>query len=293
MSPTQGRLEGKVVLITGAAKGQGRSHAVRCAEEGADIIGIDICGSLTHVSHPPGTREDLEQTRELVTMLARRKVIHEADVADRSALRVAVDDGVEQLGRLDVVVANAGNCPMGSLPPDAFTQVVDTNLVGVINTVAVSYPHLDDGASVVAIGSTASFVPGAVDNPRLGPGGLGYSFSKQTLAQYVRQLSLAMAPRMIRVNAVHPTACDTDMLHHPDLYQVFRPDLEHPTLDDVLPALTTSQAMPIPWVEPLDVSNAVLFLASDESRYVTGVQLRVDGACVRSSWHRVRTRVPR
>jgi SDR family mycofactocin-dependent oxidoreductase len=275
-----GRLEGKVAFITGVARGQGRSHAIRFAEEGADIIGVDLCADVPNVPDPMASRADLDETVALVEKLDRRMVAHVADVADRAALQAAVDDGVAQLGHLDIVLANAGICALGDYPPEAFFQAIDTLLVGVFNAASVSYPHLRDGASIIATGSVAALIPGATDGPSTGPGGRGYSYAKRSIAQYVRELSLTLAPRMIRVNALHPTNCNTDLLHNEPMYKLFRPDLESPTREQAEEAFPAMQAMPIPYVEPIDISNAALFLASDESRYVTGLQMRVDAGSV-------------
>jgi NAD(P)-dependent dehydrogenase (short-subunit alcohol dehydrogenase family) len=184
---------------------------------------------------------------------------------------------VSELGRLDTVVANAGILPMAMGDPDPmdFVDAVDVDLIGVMNTVAVSIPHLPDGASIVVTGSTAGMMNNTTAGPG-DPGGSGYSWSKRTLIGYVEQMGLHLAPRFIRVNAIHPTNCNTHLLHNEGLYAMFRPDLENPTREDVVPAFTTFQAMPIPYVEPVDISNLVLFLASDESRYITGQQIRVD-----------------
>ncbi|HEY3941977.1 MAG TPA: mycofactocin-coupled SDR family oxidoreductase [Acidimicrobiales bacterium] len=273
-----GRLEGKVAFITGAARGQGRSHAVRLAEEGADIIAIDICAQIESNPYPLSTPEDLAETVQLVEKLDRRIVAHRADVRDREQLRQAVQAGVAELGHLDVVVANAGILPMAMGDPDPmdFVDAVDVDLVGVMNAVAVALPFLPDGASVVVTGSTAGMMPGTTSNPQMGPGSAGYGWSKRTLIGYVEQMGLHLAPRFIRVNGVHPTNCNTHLLHNDGLYATFRPDLEHPTREDVMPAFVAFQAMPIPYVEPVDISNLVLFLASDESRYITGQQIRVD-----------------
>jgi SDR family mycofactocin-dependent oxidoreductase len=275
-----GRLEGKVAFITGVGRGQGRSHAIRFAEEGADIIGVDICADVPNMPYPMSTRADLDATVAAVEKLDRRMVARVADVVDRNALISAVNDGVAELGRLDIVMANAGICALGDFPIEAFLQALDTDFLGVVNAVAAAYPHLQDGASIIATGSVAALVPGATDNPATGPGGAGYTFAKHSVAAYVRELALALAPRMIRVNAVHPTNCNTDLLHNDPMYALFRPDLEKPTREDAMAAFPAMQAMPIPFVEPRDISNAALFLASDESRYVTGLQLRVDAGSV-------------
>ena len=273
-----GRLEGKVAFITGAARGQGRSHAVRFAEEGADIIAVDICRQIDSNPYPLATPEDLEGTAKLVGDLGRRIVTYQADVRERSELRAALEDGVSKLGHLNIVVANAGILPMAMGDPDPldFVDAVDVDLTGVMNATAVAIPHLPNGSSIIVTGSTAGMMPGTADNPVLGPGGAGYGWAKRILISYVEQMALHLAPRFTRVNAVHPTNCDTHLLHNDGLYHVFRPDLENPTLDDVMPAFVMFQAMPIPFVEPMDISNTVLFLASDESRYVTGQQIRVD-----------------
>jgi SDR family mycofactocin-dependent oxidoreductase len=273
-----GRVAGKVALVTGAARGQGRSHALRLAEEGADIIAVDICEQIESNPYPLATEADLAETAEQVEKLDRRIVTVKADVRERSQLRDAVSAGIAQLGHLDVVVANAGILPMAMGDPDPmdFVDATDVDLIGVMNTVAVALPHLPDGASIVITGSTAAMMPNTTDNPMMGPGSAGYGWAKRILIEYTEQIALQLAPRFIRANAIHPTNCNTHLLHNDGLYAMFRPDLEHPTRADVEPAFTMFQAMPIPYVEPVDISNVVLFLASDESRYVTGQQIRVD-----------------
>jgi SDR family mycofactocin-dependent oxidoreductase len=273
-----GRLEGKVAFVTGAARGQGRSHAVRLAQEGADIIAIDICEQIESNPYPLATPEDLAETARLVEKLDRRIVTRKADVRERQQLQEAVRAGVAELGRLDVVVANAGILPMAMGDPDPmdFVDAVDVDLVGVMNAVAVALPHLTPYGSVIVTGSTAGMMPNTTDNPAMGPGGSGYGWAKRILISYVEEMALYLAPKFIRVNAIHPTNCNTHLLHNDGLYSMFRPDLENPTREDVEPAFTMFQAMPIPYVEPLDISNLVLFLATDEARYITGQQIRVD-----------------
>jgi SDR family mycofactocin-dependent oxidoreductase len=273
-----GRLEGKVAFITGAARGQGRSHAVRLAQEGADIIAVDICEDIESNPYPLATPEDLKETQRLVEQEDRRIVALQADVRERSQLQRAVETGIAELGRLDIVVANAGILPMAMGDPDPldFVDAVDVDLVGVMNAVAVALPHLGEYSSIVITGSTAAMMPGTTDNPTMGPGSAGYSWAKKSLIGYSEQMALHLAPKFIRVNTVHPTNCNTHLLHNDGLYGMFRPDVENPTREDVLPAFTFFQAMPIPYVEPVDISNLVLFLASDEARYITGQQIRVD-----------------
>ncbi|MDV6264695.1 mycofactocin-coupled SDR family oxidoreductase [Rhodococcoides yunnanense] len=274
-----GRVEGKVAFITGAARGQGRSHALRLAEEGADIIAVDICEQIESNPYPLATEEDLAETAALVEKLDRRIVTVKADVRDRAQLKAALDEGLTTLGHVDVVVANAGILPMSMGDPHAsdFIDAVDVDLIGVMNAVAVVLPHLGRNGSVIITGSTAAMLPNTTDNPNMGPGAAGYGWAKKVLMGYSEQLALQLAPEFIRVNVIHPTNVNTHLLHNDGLYSVFRPDLENPTREDVEPAFAQFQAMPIPYVEPSDISNAVLFFASDESRYVTGQQLRVDG----------------
>jgi SDR family mycofactocin-dependent oxidoreductase len=273
-----GRLEGKVAFITGAARGQGRSHAVRFAEEGADIIAVDIVEQIESNPYPLATPEDLEETVRLVEKLDRRIVAKKADVRERAQLKAVLDEGVATLGRLDVVWGNAGILPMAMGDPQRtdFQDAVDVDLTGVMNAVAVALPHLQAYGSIIITGSTAGMMPNTTDNPSMGPGSAGYGWSKRVLIEYGEQLALQLAPEFIRVNVIHPTNVNTHLLHNDGLYSVFRPDLDNPTREDVEPAFTTFQAMPIPYIEPVDISNLGLFLASDESRYVTGQNIRVD-----------------
>ncbi|HEY5853383.1 MAG TPA: mycofactocin-coupled SDR family oxidoreductase [Aldersonia sp.] len=273
-----GRVEGKVAFVTGAARGQGRSHAIRLAEEGADIIAIDLCENIESIGYPMAPPEDLDETARLIEKLDRRVVTVQADVRESAQMRDAVERGIAELGRLDIVIAQAGVAGMKGEPAvQAWCDVVNTNLVGTINAVQAALPHLGSGASIVATGSTAALMDlSKVDVPGKDLGGVAYVFSKRALSQYIHQLATHLAPRGIRANVVHPTNCDTDMLQSEPMYRSFRPDLEAPTRQDAEPAFYVQQAMPVPFVEPIDISNAVLFLASEEARYVTGMQLRID-----------------
>lgn len=273
-----GRVEGKVVAITGAARGQGRSHAIRLAEEGADIIAIDLCKNIETAGYPMAGNDDLDETARLVEKTGRRVAVKLADVRDCGALRVAIEEGVAELGRLDVVVPNAGILPMGAdLPVSAFAETIDVNLVGVLNTVHASLPHLQPGGSIIIVGSVASFLPPMPEDEYAGAGYMGYKFAKHVLVDYVKELALQLAPQGSRVNSVHPTSVDTDMVMNKAMFRTYRPDLEDPTLEDIEPILATVQVMPISYVTTADVSHAVTYLASDESRYVTGVQIKIDG----------------
>ena len=279
-----GRVAGKVAFITGAARGQGRSHALRLAEEGADIIAIDLCEDIASNHYPLSTEADLAETAARIEKLDRRVVTRVADVRERSQLAAAVAAGIAELGHIDVVVANAGICPLGSdVPPQGFLDAVSVDLVGVINAVEAAFPHLQAGASIVCTGSVAGLMSGGTDNPQNGPGGAGYAHAKRGVARFVHDLALQLAPHSIRVNAVHPTNVNTDMLQSAPMYKVFRPDLADPTREDAEVAFPAMQPMPIGYVEPVDISNAVLFLASDEARYVTGLQLKVDAGALLAS----------
>jgi len=278
------RVAGKVAFVTGAARGQGRAHALRLAEEGADIIAVDICEDIETNHYPLSTKADLDETARLVEALDRRIVTRVADVRERSQLARAVADGVAELGRLDIVVAQAGICPLGSdVSPQGFFDAVSVDLIGVMHAVDVAYPYLHEGASIICTGSVAGMRLGGTDSPQAGPGGAGYSHAKRAVARYVHDLAVVLAPHSIRVNAIHPTNVNTNMLQSEPMYKLFRPDLEQPTRDDAQVAFMSVQAMPIPYVEATDIANAVLFLASDESRYVTGLQLKVDGGALLSS----------
>jgi SDR family mycofactocin-dependent oxidoreductase len=273
-----GRVQGKVAFITGAGRGQGRSHAVRLAEEGADIIAVDRCADFATVGYPMATPEDLEETAHFVEKTGQRIVTAKVDVADGGKLRSALEEGIAALGRLDIVVTAAGIAGMkGSADLPAWIDVMNTNLIGTINAIHAALPHLGDGASIIATGSTAALMDVAKnDNPGTDPGGAAYLHSKRLLSQYVHNLAAELAPRGIRANVVHPTNTNTPMLQSAPMYKSFRPDLEDPTQADAEPVFYVQQAMKIPWVEPEDISNMVLFLASDEARYITGTQQRVD-----------------
>lgn len=269
-----GKLDNKVAVVSGAARGQGRSHAVNLAAEGASIIALDICADLEGNTYPLARLEDLEETARLIEKENVRVVTAVVDVRERAAVWKAVAEGVDELGRLDIIVANAGICAMGDgQTMQSWSDTIDTDLSGVFNVIQAGLPHLADGSSIIATGSLAAQLGSATDQ---GPGGSAYSLAKQIVARYVNDLSIQLAKRMIRVNAVHPTNVNTDMLHNEGMYKVFRPDLETPTREDAEMGFPAMQAMPVPYIEPQDVSDAVVFLASDASRYITGTQLRID-----------------
>lgn len=274
-----GRVEGKVAFITGAARGQGRSHAIRLAQEGADIIGIDLMEEIPGAPYAAATEEELAETVRQVEALDRRMVASKADVRDFDSLKKAVDDGVAQLGRLDIVSANAGiSTAMAhseELSEEIWKDMIDTNLSGVWRTAKAAIPHIKAGGRGGSIVLTSS-AAGLMAYPNVSH----YVSAKHGVVGLMRTLALELAPDSIRVNSIHPTQVDTDMIMNEATFRLFMPDAEHPTREDFAPASQAMNALPIPWVESVDISNALLFLASDEARYITGVALPVDAGAV-------------
>jgi (+)-trans-carveol dehydrogenase len=276
-----GRVEGKVAFITGAARGQGRAHAVRLAQEGADIIAIDICKQVESVQIPLSTPEDLAETADLVKGHNRRIYTAEVDVRDYEALKAAVDTGVGQLGRLDIIVANAGIGNGGATldktsEPD-WTDMIDINLGGVWKTVKAGVPHILAGGRGGSIILTSS-VGGLKAYPHTGH----YVAAKHGVVGLMRTFAVELGAQNIRVNSVHPTNVNTPLFMNEGTMKLFRPDLENPGPDDMKVVGQLMHTLPIGWVEPEDIANAVLFLASDEARYITGVTLPVDaGSCLK------------
>lgn len=274
-------MEGKVAFITGAARGQGRSHAVRLAQEGADIIAVDICSQVESVLYPMSTPEDLQQTVKEVEALGRRIVATQTDVRDYDALEAALDDGVAQLGRLDIVSANAGISVYGrsegatALSGQTWRDVIDINLTGVWQTAKVSIPHIIAGGRGGSIILTSSMM-GLKGIPNNG----AYASAKHGLVGLMRVLALELGPHMIRVNTIHPGSVSTPMVHNKNLYALFAPDLENPTREEVAERAQAMNPLPVPWVESEDISNAVLYLASDDGRYITGVTLPIDAGAL-------------
>ncbi|AKE91907.1 MULTISPECIES: mycofactocin-coupled SDR family oxidoreductase [Rhodococcus] len=277
-----GRVEGKVAFITGAARGQGRSHALRLAEEGADIIAVDICENIDSVTpyYPLATEDELKETVRLVEALDRRIVAHRADVRDRAALQRAFDDGVAQLGGVDIVVANAGIATYGrswELTAEQWRDMIDVNLTGVFNTAVVAIPTMIEQGRGGSIMFTSSI------------GGLKgiqqvahYVAAKHGIVGLMRTMANELGPHSIRVNTIHPTNVDTIMIQNPGTYGMFSPGDPEPSQEKAMPGFMSLNTLPVPWVESIDISNAVLFLGSDEARYVTGVTFPVDaGAYVK------------
>jgi (+)-trans-carveol dehydrogenase len=270
-----GRVEGKVAFITGAARGQGRSHAIRLAQEGADIIAIDICRQIDSVPYGLATTGDLEQTVKDVEALGRRIMATEADVRDYAAVQDALDAGVAQLGRLDIVSANAGIFSRGTvadLDKRSWQDMIDVNLTGVWHTVKAAIPHLKaaGGGSIILTSSNLG-LKGVANAGH-------YVAAKHGVVGLMRTLALELAPDMIRVNCLNPTTVNTDMIQNRLTYELFAPDLPEAerTPEVVNERFMETNTMPVPYIESVDVSNALLWLASDEARYVTGVNLPVD-----------------
>ncbi|MFR9803701.1 mycofactocin-coupled SDR family oxidoreductase [Pseudonocardia sp. RS010] len=271
---TDSPLAGKVALVTGAARGQGRSHAVRLAQAGADVVILDIAAQIPSVPYPMATPEDLQRTQALVEAEDRRCVVVQGDVRDTAAVDQAVEAARDTYGRLDVAVANAGIVQVVDAleTTDAqWADIVAVNLTGVFNTVrAASRVMVEQGqgGSIVCTGSVCSQRPQ--------PGLTAYTASKHGVLGLVRSFALELAPRNIRVNVVEPGNVDTDMIHNDTLYKRARPDLDLATREDVAAAFQAMNVMPVPWVQPVDISEAVVWLASDASRFVTGIELPVD-----------------
>jgi SDR family mycofactocin-dependent oxidoreductase len=273
-----GRLSGKVAFITGAARGQGRSHAVRLAEEGADIIATDLCDQVASVRYAMSTAADLTETVEAVEAVGGKIVTAQADVRDAAAMAAALAAGTDVFGGVDVVVANAGICDFsgagGDISPEAWRDMIDINLLGVWNTIRPTLPSLRarGGGSVIIISSV------------LGLRGLGnmahYAASKHGVVGLMRSLALQLGPANIRVNTIHSTNVNTPMLQNEAIHGLFVPDLENPGLDDFAKVARDAVVLPIPWVESVDISNAVVFLASEDARYITGVTLPVDAGAL-------------
>jgi SDR family mycofactocin-dependent oxidoreductase len=266
-------LAGKVAFITGAARGQGRAEAVRLASDGANIIAIDICDQIASVPYPMATADDLAATVKLVEDTGARIVALQADVRDQSTLATAVQAGLDELGRLDIVVANAGIAPMES-GRDGWRDVIDVNLTGVHNTIEVAMPRLieqGDGGSIVLISSAAGLVGiGGGD-----PGSLGYTAAKHGLVGLMRAYANYLAPHSIRVNSIHPAGVNTPMIDNDHTRQwianVIANSKRPPDMGN---------AMPVAVLEVEDIAAAVAWLVSDEARYITGVTLPVDAGYV-------------
>jgi SDR family mycofactocin-dependent oxidoreductase len=269
-----GRLEGRVALVTGAARGIGRAVCERLAAEGASIIATDLCGQLAGVSYATGTAENLDETLRLIGQTGAEAVGYPADVRDTAQIESVAARALERFGGIDIVCAAAGTAafaPMWELSDDDWNIVVDTNLTGVFKTLRAAIPAMIErgkGGSLILISSTAGL--------RGLPNNANYVAAKHGLVGLARTLCNELGPYTIRVNTVHPTTTNTPLVHNEATYRMFRPDVENPTADDFAEAAPALNAIPIAWAEPTDIAAAVAWLASDESRYVTGAAIPVD-----------------
>jgi SDR family mycofactocin-dependent oxidoreductase len=276
-----GLLDGKVAVVSGAARGQGRAHAVRLAQEGADLIVMDICRDIDTVHYPLATREDLDETVTQIERLGRRVTATETDVRDATAVAAAIDSGAEALGRLDIVVANAGIAmydPADTMSERSWRDMIDINLTGVWAVCRGSMPHViagGRGGAMVLISSVAAHV-GMLHLSH-------YSAAKAGLVGLMRSLAVELAPHMIRVNTIHPTSVNTRMIVNEATYDLLVPGTGPAARDgaanapaDVVEAFKGINAMPVAWAEPEDISEAVMYLVADSGRYVSGTQLSVD-----------------
>ncbi|KHO24970.1 mycofactocin-coupled SDR family oxidoreductase [Mycolicibacterium setense] len=269
-----GRLKGKTAVITGAARGIGRAQAVRFAEEGADIIAIDVCGPIESVQVPSSTPEDLAETARLVEQAGGRIVTEIVDVRNPDELHDVVDRGDTEFDGIDIVCATAGITSRGAaieLSEAAWRTMLDVNLTGVWNTCTATAPHLiKRGAGSMVLTSSIAGLRGLV-------GVAHYTAAKHGVVGLMRNLAHDLVPHGVRVNCVHPTNVDTPLIQNDVVRSGFRPDLDRPpTRDEFAAAATKMNLLTVPWVQPVDIANASLFLASDEARYITAVSLPVD-----------------
>lgn len=268
------RLRDKVAMITGAGRGMGRAHAVRLAQEGAAIVATDICRDVDTANTGLATTDDLDETARLVREAGGRVLALQADVRDQDSMDVAAAEAVAAFGGVDIVCANAAITSFGpswQLDEQAWRDVIDVNLTGTWHTVKACVPHMiagGRGGSIVMVNS--------VNGLKSGPNISHYAASKHGAVGLMRSLAVELGPHRIRVNSVHPTMVATDMAINQSSFARYLPDVASPSADDLARLMSGRHALDIPWVEAVDVSNAVLWLASDESRYVTGITVPVD-----------------
>jgi (+)-trans-carveol dehydrogenase len=269
-----GKLDGKVAFITGIARGQGRSHALTLAREGADIIGLDLCQTPASVPYHGATPADLKETIRLVEQTGRKIVAEQADVRDLRQVQAVFDAGIAQFGRVDIVLPNAGICAGGltwEITPEAWQEMLDVNLTGPWHTVRVAIPTMIEqgqGGSIVFTGSVDALKGSANIS--------SYAAAKHGITGLMRSLANEVGQYGIRVNSINPGHVDTIMLGNEFVWGLFRPDLEKPTKQDVVESFRGTNLLPEPWMQPQDVSNAILYLVSDEGRYVTGTTQLLD-----------------
>jgi SDR family mycofactocin-dependent oxidoreductase len=267
-----GRFDGKVVLVTGGARGQGRSHAVEFAKEGADIVIADIVAQVDTVPYAMATEEDLRETVKLVEALDQRCAAVTADFRDTDAAKSAVTAAVDQFGKLDILLVNHGLlslCPVAEMSDQVWDDVIASDLTGVFKAVRAALPQMisQNYGRIVATASMA----GRTGLPTVAH----YCAAKWGVIGFVKSVAREVAANNITVNAVCPTNVNTDMIHNSEFYALFAPGVDNPTRDQVIPGFQSLNAVPVPWIEPIDISNAMMFLADDSSRYITGEALHV------------------
>lgn len=268
-----GKMDGKVVLITGGARGQGRAHAVRMAEEGADVIVTDICEQLPYVEYPLGTRDELAETVALVQKFERTCLSYEVDARDAKKMKQVVAEAVGRLGRLDTVIINHGiSVTHGTESEDAdeiWDLILDVNLTGVFKTVRAVVPHMRENGGSILITASAAGLIGLYGHP-------AYTAAKHGIVGLVKTMAAELSQHWIRVNAVCPTAVTTPLFMNQAHIKAFCGDDQSKTFDDMVWPATTLNLLPVPWIEPEAISAAMLYLASDDGKYVTGIALPVD-----------------
>lgn len=278
MADRNRRFEDKVVFISGVARGQGREHAIRFAREGARVIGFDVCADQPNVPYPLATEEDLAETVRRVESAGGAMHAEVADVRDLNRVRAVLKGGMDKYGRLDVILANAGTYspgPVQWLTSEAWDETIGINLTGVFNTVRAGVKRMieqDEGGAIVITSSTAG-LRGFYGSP-------AYNAAKHGLVGLMRSLALELAPNNIRVNTVHPTSVHTPMIINDVFPKLVRMDLENPTTEDAGDFLRPQQALDTPWLDAGDISDAIMWLCSDEARYITGTTLPVDAGAL-------------
>ncbi|MGH3637953.1 MAG: mycofactocin-coupled SDR family oxidoreductase [Mycobacterium sp.] len=273
-----GQLDGKVAFITGIARGQGRSHALTLAREGASIIGLDLCAKPSTTAYDGATEEDLQETVRLIKEVGGEIHAEVADTREFDQVKAVFDRGVQRFGRVDIVIPNAGICSGAKtweITPQDWREMIDINLNGVFHTVKAAVPTLisqAEGGSVVFIGSTEA-LKGAENIS-------SYAASKHGVTGLMTSLARELGRYGIRVNSVNPTCVDTHMINNDFVYGLFRPDLEKPSREDVIDTFSDTHLLPVPWIEPSDVSNAILYLVTEPGRYITATTLVIDAGFI-------------
>lgn len=267
------KLDGKVALITGGARGQGRSHALALAREGADIVVCDIAAQLPTAPYPLASEDDLDETARMVEALDRRCLAVRADVRDGDQMRGLVERAISELGRIDILLTNAGIESFGKaweLTEEQWDEMISVNLTGAWKNCKAVIPHMiERRTGVTVITSSVAGLKGLANEAH-------YCAAKHGVVGLMRSLAVELAPYGIRVNTVHPSSVDTPIIKNQAMYTLFSGGKPDATLEEVVPAFEALNRLDTPWMEPEDISNAVLWLVSDEARYVTGVTLPVD-----------------